>query len=62
MPKNESIKEALARVEATLAEARARFGGVPAPPLTEEELDRSETEIRNWLRRGQRLNEEDDNE
>lgn len=34
-----------------LAEQARKYGG-PAPPLTLEELDQSETEIRNHSRRG----------
>lgn len=57
MPKNKSVEEILAEVRAAIEEGRARYGC--PPPLTEEELDRSETEIHNWLRRRRRQNEGD---
>lgn len=34
-----------------IEECNRKYGG-PPPPLTENELDRSETEIHNFLRRG----------
>lgn len=60
LPKNKTIEERLATVRAAMEEGRARYGY--PPPLTEEELDCFETEIHNWLRRGRRQKEGDDNE
>ena len=47
----ESHAEKMARIRRFNAEQDRKYRG-PAEPLTAEELDRSETEIRNHLRRG----------
>ncbi len=43
--------EFMARLRKFLEEMDRKYGG-PPPPLTEDELDDSETEIHNFLRRG----------
>jgi hypothetical protein len=47
----ESHAEKMARIRRFNAEQDRKYGG-PAEPLTEEQLDRSETEVRNHLRHG----------
>jgi hypothetical protein len=48
---DEKNAEIVRRANETIEKAAAKYGG-PAPPLTPEELDRSETEIHNMLRSG----------
>jgi hypothetical protein len=50
MPKNESLAALMERIQ-PLHEEQDRKYGEAADPLTPEELDRSETEIHNMLRR-----------
>ena len=50
-PSGESPEKILADNRKFLERTHRKYGG-PAEPLSEEERDRSETEIRNHLRRG----------